>query len=344
MSLKNLHNPQAASEMWEGLRSSLSTKYCMSPDNDHSGRIVSAHTLSRASVLEKISENGHVYAPLFFKSITHEKPPMTMEHIGISDVSVFNGFCAKHDAELFSCLENVPFQFSRKQLFMLTYRAAAMECYRKNAQSETAPKLEQIQAIHGITEELYDSEEFLARQESVLKGAEEISALKSKLDYYLVDENWNRLVSYAILFPDTPCLAACFVFQPFHDLDGLQLQDYGNLDEDMSHLAITVMPYEMGTAAIFSWIDSSNNAPRRFFESIQRSPNLTAAVIHIAIDNSENFALQPSWYDALPQATKNYLQSRMDNLEGSITYYDRGRPENSAPFLADWGNGIVTQF
>ena len=177
-----------------------------------------------------------------------------------------------------------------------------------------------------------------------MRGAEECEALKAKFDSYLASESWDRLITHAILFPKAPCLAACFVFQPFHDLDGVQLQDYEDLTAEMSQLAITVMSLEQGTAAIFSWLDSANNAPRRFFESVQRSTNLTSAVIHAAIDNSENFVLSPTWYEALSETTKSYLLSRMGILEASIEYFYKRRPEHSAPFLEDWGGGQSVQF
>lgn len=344
MSLGDVHNPKAAADLIADFRRRFNSKVCMAPHTDHAGRVVSAHTMSLEAVLRKISENGHVYAPNFSGKFSPDELPIKMKRQGLRDVSVFNGFCAKHDAALFSCLENEPFRFARKQLFMLAYRAAARECYLKRKQCESLPTIEQIQAMHGITEQIAYTEETIIHQAASLRGAEECEALKAKLDGYLASESWDRLITHAILFPKAPCLAACFVFQPFHDLDGAQLQDYENLAADMSQLAITIMPLEQGTAAIFSWLDSANSAPRRFFESVQRSTNLTSAVIHAAIDNSENFALSPTWYDALPEATKNYILSRMGILEASITYFYKKRPEHSAPLFADWGRGQVAEF
>jgi hypothetical protein len=227
---------------------------------------------------------------------------------------------------------------------MLTYRATARECYLKRKQCESLPTLDQIKAIHGISEQIGYTEEILIHQMSSLRGAEECEALKAKLDGYLKRESWDRLITHAILFPKTPCLAASFLFQPFHDLDGVQLQDYEDLRAEMSQLAITVMPLDQGSAAIFSWLDSANSAPRRFFESVQRSTSLTSAVIHAAIDNSENFALSPAWYEKLSDEAKRYMLSRMGILEASITYFYNKRPEHSAPPLADWGKGEFAQF
>ncbi|WP_349278796.1 hypothetical protein [Polaromonas hydrogenivorans] len=285
-----------------------------------------------------------MYAPNFGAKFSADAPPIEIKRQGLRDVSVFNGFCAKHDAALFSCLENEPFKFDRRQLFRLAYRAAARECYLKRKQCESLPTLEQMKAIHGITEEISYTDEILIHQAASLRGAEECEQLKAKLDKLLVSSSWDRMVTYAILFEKAPCLTACFVFQPFHDLDGRQLQDYENLDAEMSQLAITVMPVDQGAVAIFSWLDTANSAPRRFFESVASSSNRTSAVIHAVLDNSENFALSPDWYEALPDTTKNYLLSRMCLLEASIEYHYRQRPEVTASFLADWGVSQVAQF
>lgn len=344
MSLGGIHNPKVAADLIADFRRRFSSKVCMAPQTDHAGCVVSAHTMSLEAVLRKISENGHVYALNFSGRFSPDEPPIEIKRLGLRDVSVFNGFCAKHDASLFSCLENESFCFTRQQLFMLAYRAAARECYLKRKQCESLPTLEQIRTMHGITQQIAYTDEILIHQGASLRGAEECEALKAKLDCYLMSESWDRMITYAILFPNAPCLAACFVFQPFHDLDGTQLQDYENLEAEMSQLAITVMSLKQGAVAIFSWLDSANSAPRRFFESVLRSSNLTSAVIHSAIDNSENFALSPPWYESLSEIAKNYLLSRIGILEASITYLDKKRPENSAPFLADWGVGQVVQF
>ena len=316
----------------------------MAPHPDHAGGTVAAHTMSLEAVLRRLSTDGHVYAPNFNGRFSPDEHPIQIKRIGLRNVSVFNGFCAKHDAALFSCLENEVFCFSRKQLFMLAYRAAARECYLKRKQCESLPDLEHIQAIHGITAPLTYTDEILIHQAASLRGAEECEALKAKLDGYLVNSIWDRFVTHAVLFPKQPSIAACFVFQPFHDMNGRQLQDYENLEAEMSQLAISLLPLEQGGAAIFSWLDSANSAPRRFFESVLDTDNLTSSVIHVALDNSENFALSPTWYESLPQSTRDYLFSRIGILEASITYSQKHRPELSAPILDEWGQGSVVQF
>lgn len=133
--------------------------------------------------------------------------------------------------------------------------------------------------------------------------------------------------------PKTPNVVASFAFEPFHDMNGTQLQDYEDLSAEMSPLVVNLLSLEQGGAAIFSWPDSSNSAPRRFFDSVVSSDNLTSSVIHAVLDNSENFAFAPVWYEAHSEETKAYLFSRIVLLEASIAYSNQSRPDSSAPFL-----------
>lgn len=316
----------------------------MAPFTDHDTQIVSAHTLSLESMLRRIAVDGHVYASGAAKRIAADTFPIEIQRKGLRDVSVFNGFCARHDRDLFACLETIPFRFTRQQNFMLAYRAAARECYLKRKQVESIPTAEDIARMHGITDKIRLNDAALIFQASSLRGAEEIEALKATLDGYLVNESWGRLVTHAILFPKTPSALATAVFQPFFDLDGEQLQDFENLNAEMSQLAISVIPVETGGAAIFSWLDTANSGPKRFFESVLRGKDLTSSVLHAVLDSTENVALNPLWYEGLTKTQSDYIFSRMIIFSASITYSDKKRPDNSAPFLDDWGKATISEF
>lgn len=344
MSLGNLHNPKAAADLIADFRKKFSAKVCLAPHSDHSGQIVAAHTLSVEAVLRPLSTDSHVYAANLKGKFSPDSHPIEIRRLGLRDVSVFNGFCSKHDAELFSCLENEPFRFKREQSFMLAFRAAARECYLKRKQCESYPDPDTVRLIHGIDEQLEYSELALISQAASLRGAEEAEAFKSKLDRYLLQKTWDRLITRAIIFPKIPSIVASFVFEPFHDMNGEQLQDYENLEAEMSQLAISLIPIEQGGAAIFSWLDTANTAPRKFFESVAQGKNLTSSIIHAAIDNSENFAFSSAWYESLSDEQKHYLFSRISSLGASIVYHENGRADSTAPFLDDWGQPSISSF
>jgi len=316
----------------------------MAPMSDHEMPIVSAHTLSVESMLRKIAVDGHVYTFGQPKRVAKDTFPIKVQRKGIRDVSVFNGFCSKHDRELFACLETESFRFTRHQLFMLAYRATARECYLKRKQAESLPTAEEYAAIHGITDAVRLSDEALVFQAASLRGAEEAEGLKSSLDKLLVQKGWDRLVSHAIMFPSTPTVLATAAFQPFFDMDGTQLQDFENLEAEMSQIMLSLIPTETGGAAIFSWLDTANAAPRQFFESVLRGRDKTSAVLHAVLDNTENVAYGPAWYEQLTQHQQQYIFSRMMNFELNVSYSDNKRPDETAPFLTNWGDAICVPF
>ena len=344
MSLSDVHNPKAAAELIERFRRRFSTKVCMAPMLDHEPPIVSAHTLSVEAMLRKIAVGGHVYAPGQPRRIASDTFPIEVQRKGVRDVSVFNGFCSKHDRELFSCLETEPFRFTRQQLFMLAYRASARECYLKRKQAETLPSAEEYAAIHGIKEKVQLGEAALIYKAASLRGAEEAETLKAILDGYLVQSAWDRVITHAVLFPKPPSVLATAAFQPFFDMDGNQLQEFDNLKAEMSQFFISLIPVDTGAAAIFSWLDTANTAPRRFFESVLRGQDKTSTILHAVLDNTENVAFAPVWYESLTQEQRDYVFSRLILFEASMTYSEGRRPDDAAPKLDAWGEANVAPF
>jgi hypothetical protein len=340
MSLSDIHNSKAAADLIDRFRKRFSSKVCMAPHADHEGAIVSAHTLSVEAMLRPISVNARVYVATQARRIAQDTFPIEMQKRGLRDVTVFNGFCEKHDRDLFACLETEPFRFRRQQIFMLAYRAVVRECYLKRKQYESLPTLEEIANMHGITEELQYSEATLLFQAASLTGAEDVEKLKSSFDHILMAKAWDRVVTRAILFPTLPSVLATCSFQPFVDMNGMQLQDFEDLSAQMSQICMSVIPTETGGA----WLDSSNTAPERFFASVAQGPDLTSAVIHSIFDNTENFAINPTWYEALSEQNQQYLFSRMMLFEQNVSYANHCRPDQSAPRLDNWGQGIVSAF
>lgn len=232
----------------------------MAPHSDHTGSIVSAHTLSVESMLRRIAIDGRVYAVVAARNLGSDQFPIDIARRGIRDVSVFNGFCQGHDRDLFSCLETEPFRFTRKQCFMLAYRAACRECYLKRKQFETVPTAEEYRAVHGAEPPPGFVETMLLMQAGSLSGANDAESLKEALDSLLLGEEWDRVVTYSILFPRTPSVLATAAFQPFFTMDGEQLQDFTDLENEVSSMCFSLIPLEAGGAAVFSWLDTHSGA------------------------------------------------------------------------------------
>ncbi len=101
------------------------------------GKITKAHTVSRGPNLRRIARNGKViqYSSKNIQEMAKNggKPPPS--EIGIGDASVFHGFCAEHDQNLFSCIENEDFVGRPDQCLAVAYRTLSRELYGKDASS-----------------------------------------------------------------------------------------------------------------------------------------------------------------------------------------------------------------
>jgi len=100
-------------------------KKCMHPQAAAGvcDRIVSAHTIQRSRVLQRITDSSnHV------RSFHPLKPDFStgrfeLRRIGWPAASTFTGFCGKHDSATFKPLEETDFTGSPEQCFLIGYRA-----------------------------------------------------------------------------------------------------------------------------------------------------------------------------------------------------------------------------
>jgi len=86
--------------------------------------IARSHSIPKTSVLENISSNGHLYTPEFDGSTG--TPQIYMKRVGLSNASVFPGFCIKHE-NLFSGFEADGKINSVKDGLLQTYRTICKE-------------------------------------------------------------------------------------------------------------------------------------------------------------------------------------------------------------------------
>src|SRR5689334_14027045 len=123
-------------EFWksaENLNRLMKQRYCLAESwpTPCEGGIISALTVAQ-SQLQKIAVNGHVKAfNVSAAQLEKSDGEIAVKDWGVSQFSTLNCFCAKHDVSIFSDVENVPLNFTARQLAILHYRATASELYRK---------------------------------------------------------------------------------------------------------------------------------------------------------------------------------------------------------------------
>lgn len=324
MDFKDLHDPSKAAELLKEFKQSFKTKVCLSPypNSDCNGKIISAHTLSVSSMLRPISRNSHVYSLKVNLPPKQGEKPALIELCGINDTSVFNGFCQKHDKELFAPIEDKPFICSKEQLFLHAYRAVAKESYLKRKQAESLPTPEEIQKIHGLGEELVYSRNAILYQIGSLRGAIDIENLKSRMDSYLLNEDYGRLVTEVIEFECQPPISTSFPYSPDIDFDGNPLQSFEDHTQDLSQIIITILPSNNGGFLLLSYEDTANSAPSNLCKSLLQQGDISSSIAWLVALQTENFAISPSWYESLPLDQRDNFEkafySNVDLSELSI--------------------------
>ncbi|WMM26129.1 hypothetical protein RBU61_05495 [Tissierella sp. MB52-C2] len=93
--------------------SNKESNICLFPECADSS--IASHYISEKRVLKKISVDNHVY---------YYSHKMDFQKIGTKKVSVFSGFCNKHDSEIFDAIDNYDYiPGNKEQEFLFFYRA-----------------------------------------------------------------------------------------------------------------------------------------------------------------------------------------------------------------------------
>ncbi len=170
----------------EALRKSESKiRFCMF-DNCQN-RAIKSHVLQKNGILREISENNHLIELL-------PSNPFEMEEIGISDfklvginnVYTFQGFCKKHDAEIFKPIEkasNLEFE-NKNQQALFCYRGLCQEIRRKEKAIEMTIDLknclpkESVEILNCLIEGYFD-------------GIKNLNYFKNELEKSILSDNYD---------------------------------------------------------------------------------------------------------------------------------------------------------
>lgn len=243
--------------------------------------------------------------------------------IGINEATTFTGFCDLHDSQVFSPIENAPFQNTPEQTFLYHYRAFAQAYYCRahgfriieETYKELAEKLPPVE-LKSLKEKVG-----LNRQDVL-----EFQPQKSKYEQNLKDKDWSRIEGYAFVGETMPDVLTTDYFGPRKDFQGRGVQDcktFGPLAwVSMTIIAandraVFLLCGEKGCRVLHQLVDSFRKLP---------ATERTRAIVTYVFCQFENFILLPNWWESLSKA----IQLRFVNaFEGR--YFPRELPNT-----CDW--------
>jgi hypothetical protein len=305
-------NREAYFDLVKRLKKRYSQKVCLAPYPDHVSNIVSAHTLSVGAMLRPISRKGNVYHWKSDMFADYRESLIELKLNGLKNVSTFNGFCEKHDRELFSSIENEIFLCKYNQLFLYAYRAVAKEFYLKRKQLDSFPKIEEIAKVKNWnnSDEYEYSDEAILHYYGILKGVEEIEQFKEKLDLILLNGEFRRIITWIFPFNKSPGLVCNSVYAPDFDFKGNYLQLFEDFGNNLNNLMVTILPYHSGGFALFSYLDTCAEGPAELIDSLLSEADFTSAIVWLVTCYFENIAFSPDWLESLSEDTQNIIRNR----------------------------------
>jgi hypothetical protein len=274
------------------------------------GQIIGAHTVPR-SQLRKIAIGGHVYE-IRPNDLLKNDGQFTVHKRGIGQFSVLNFFCAQHDREIFSHLENDELTFDAHQLSLLHYRAMGAELYKKiNALDGNKLRIAGEEAANRVGKK--QALEFLeAFQTGTMLGLRDMSRIFPKTEALVMNEEYDQVSALVVRFGKMPSIMTVGGFAPEFDYDGRRAQTLGKAETQYDAIAMSILATPSGSAVVFTWLKDAKTCENFVMSYIrQRADRFTTLSIQTAFEHLENTCMNIEWWDGLRTIERNTLIQRM---------------------------------
>ncbi len=311
--------PPTYGEFLDAKRKAFRNKTCMHPNASaaNCNSKIAAHTIQRSRVLESIAVDGHVLTPDLDSENPDRPPRPILREVGIRNASTFFGFCGVHDNELFRAVEVDEFELSRRNAFLLTYRAICHELYLKRAAREFIPFLRNLEIGMEIEPRIEFAEQTDGYEVGVSSAIRELERTKAELDRMLLAEQFDSCNYYAITSTALPEYVCSGITQVLYDFDGAPLQDLGDLLNPAEWIAFNSIVSAQRNLIILSWIGESS-VTRRLQSSLERQDDdvLPDKLLRFAFENFANIYFASTWWNHLDQNQRLIVLDAIRTVHG----------------------------
>jgi len=158
-------------------------------------------------------------------------------------------------------------------------------------------------------------------------------ARKQELEKSLVDTD-HDIAAYVVEFANIPTLLTSFTFSLPLTFTGRDLDD-----DRYDWTTLSIIPRQKGGYAVFTWSKRASKNPSRLVRSfITLNRELqSSALINLALEVSENFAIAPSWWGTLSESQQGDLLRRFSrSIVGNSLMPPKGVLLPRPPGIVDW--------
>jgi hypothetical protein len=269
-----------------------------------SDQIVKAHIISK-KYLNNIALDGHVYVP----EIDLKNGSLGFKRKGVEITGVMSCFCKFHDEHLFQSFEKEEFSGTYRQVYDVTFRALCREYFQKKHQL--------LELLKG------ESNHFKLNRvdESEMRLSDHLKYMRQQLDCQLRDHEflYNQLRKYRdsglqyVLIKTTklPLSSTGIIFPSLYP-NGTRAQKQRGKQLGFVYSVINL---EECSYIIISTVKTLyNNFHRDYLEQMLKlsNRNLVDFLLRYFFFNNDSFAINPDWYDGLPQDFRGELKNLMN--------------------------------
>lgn len=317
--LKQCHldrQTQPKDNPWDAVninRKAFSKKKCYASGvglGDCKGGVIKAHTVSRGPNLSKISKNGHVLKfDANIPELNKNGGELSINKVGISDASVFYGFCSEHDRNLFSCLENEIFVGRPDQCLATAYRTMSRELYGKDAASHLRETLRNADKGRNLFEQFMLQNILNDMDIGNSAARRDLNAIHDTLTKALVNSQPEVLNSIIFEFASPLPFMFAGAWSPFTDFYDEYLQN-GLSKEILEQVIFSSFSGSPGSIICVSWRNIDDAPGMVIAQQLMRlsDEHLASACLQFIMKHIENVFFNPDWFEALSEDSKNHLK------------------------------------
>jgi hypothetical protein len=326
-------------------RRNNAVQQCLADDESCAGRVIQAHSIQSAHLIEHLTRAGHVY---MFQADVQGHP---LSLVGYHKATTFTGFCAQHDTNLF---REVDFDHARpfdptslRQAILMALRAAAREYWTKLNNQKLYKRLVELgdrqdyESLRNMLNlENADTVHLVPTLEEVWKpyllGTEVSTKRMQRLFRSLYQQVQTRRfhLTHRVLLqlPGVPTVAAASAFAPEFDLTGRQLNTL-RPGSNVTDVILNVLPTQSATWVVFTYHKRHKGYLLPFFSqlgSLDQSA-LRRVLSKMILMHCENVVLSPAFVDRLSEQVRNLLEEVFN-----ATMY-RAQPYDHVPDISLFG-------
>ncbi len=295
------------SKFWSQISKTCRFKGCVFPEKENcSKKLVKAHSIQKAKILNYIAEKGMVISPnvrnIFYR---HQ-----FDEVGVNSASTFFGFCSNHDISIFSEIENNNYNASNEHNFLHGYRACALEYVKK---------IESFCRLKGLIKKFRNTRYMASLGPALFGTRQAILDLSTILDIFSIEliksrqsRNFSRIETKIFELSYESLIAVNSLLSIKYDFQGNLINDLNDFSVTPAPIFLTVFPQAGKTFILFSWLASNSEIYQDIVLKLNSFSDSQIELFFskLIIYHCENLFMSPLKYKIIPKKTLNRIVSK----------------------------------